>query len=204
MGAMHRWLPVLLIVSGCAFGLSAPDPDRPRSERPKCDTGKGLILLDGLMAATAGVVAISLAGETEPAVALLPLSVGAIYAGGAMRGASNVNKCRKAMAEYESYVAAHETLPPGADYAAPPRRPPIGPPIGTPIAEQGLEHAVEPGAQPQPQQALAPMVAAPPPPIAAPAQPPPVKPAAKAPPAKPQPPPPPKDDEWADFWREVE
>src|SRR5262245_16834701 len=100
MEDMHRWLLVLLSISGCAFGIAGPDPDRPRSQMPKCDTGKGLVMLDGVMAATAGVIAISLAGETEPAIALLPLSIGAIYAGGAVRGNSNANKCRKAMGEW--------------------------------------------------------------------------------------------------------
>ena len=93
-GGMRCWLAVMLLLSGCAFGLSGPDPDAPRSKRPNCDTGKGLVALDGAMAATSGLVALSIAGDSEPAVALLPLAIGSIYAAGAIRGNINVNGCR--------------------------------------------------------------------------------------------------------------
>lgn len=212
---MHRWLAVMLLFSGCAFGLSGPDPDRPRSKMPKCDTGKGMVVLDGVMAATAGIVAISLAGDTEPAVALLPMSIGAIYAAGALRGNNNVNKCRAAMAEYESYAAVQGTMPPPRDEI--------------PLDDEPVPRAPAVTAQANtPRQPLATPVAAPPaaPPLATPASPlpPPAAPAARttapsAPPvatapAKPVParPAPGKqapakqtgDDEWSDFWREVE
>ncbi len=168
-------------------------------------------MLDTVVAATAGVIAISLAGETEPAIALLPLSIGAIYAGGALKGNNNVNKCRKEMGEWESYMAAREALPPGAD----------GPPLPEPRRMPPPEVASTQQSAPP----MAPIAVAPPPaaPIAAPPTAPPAapttaptpaapqapqapqaRPAAK--PGKPAPPPapPPKDDDWADFWREVE
>lgn len=112
---MHRWLVVLLLFSGCAFGLSGPDPDRPRNQPPKCDTGKGLVVLDGVVAATSGILALSLAGDTEPAIALLPASIGALYLAGAITGNSKVNRCRAATSEYEQYTAARETLHPAGN-----------------------------------------------------------------------------------------
>ena len=30
---------------GCGFGLSGPDPQRPRSEMPKCDNSKGAVVV---------------------------------------------------------------------------------------------------------------------------------------------------------------
>jgi hypothetical protein len=183
---MHRWAVVLLLYSGCAFGLTGPDPDLPRSKVPQCDTGKGLVALDGVIAATAGIVAIGLAGENEPSIALVPLAIGSIYLGGAIRGNSTVNKCRKAIGEYESYVASLETAPaakPDDEMPEPPRRPPL-----TARAEQ-------PTPTPVPPPSPAPVVVPTPAPAAAPAP--------KAA-AKPAPAPAEKDDEWSEFWREVD
>jgi hypothetical protein len=188
---MHRWLVVLLLYSGCAFGLSGPDSDRPRSKMPQCDTGKGLVVLDGVMATAAGLVALSLAGENEPAVALLPAGLGALYLGGAISGNRSVNKCRAAMTEYETYMASGSMRPP-VDV---PDEQPIAPPRRAPIATT--------------QQAAAPVAA-----IAEPTQPaiavPPQAPAA-SPPAVPKPagkpaPAPKQQDQadWSEFWREVE
>ena len=214
---MRWWLSVMLLFSGCAFGLSGPGADHPRSKMPKCDTGKGLVVLDGAMAATAGAVAISLAGENESSIALLPLGIGALYVAGAVSGNTKVNKCRQAMADYEEYLAAREALPAGAvppahdedddddeDGVRVPRRTVLPPP--EPASQTLTPAAPTTLATRQPAQApVAPQPQAAPPP--APAQP--VvatpAPATKAParPAKPAP----KqaaDDDWSDFWREVE
>jgi hypothetical protein len=210
---MHRWLVVMLLFSGCAFGLSGPDPDRPRSQVPKCDTGKGLVVLDGAMAVTSGVIAMSVAGETEPAIALLPLSIGALYMAGAINGNSKVNKCRKAMGEYENYMVAHEALPEGGasrdkdgeedEEDRPPKLPmlPAQEPASqtiTPAAPTTLATRQPALPLPAPQQQ---------PPPAAPVQPAPAAPAQAGPPTPAKAKAPPKrepDDDWTDFWREVE
>lgn len=225
---MHRVLVAVLLLSGCAFGLSGPDPDRPRNQPPRCDTGKGLVVLDGVVAATAGIIAISLAGDTEPAVALLPAAIGGIYLAGAIKGNKAVNECREATSQYEQTTAARETMsprpaaPPEYDEtsdiaersplarpAAPPAAPPqLAAPIPSPTA--AASRTMQPPAQPplaaQPPPPVQPAPTAPPPTQAQPpaAQPPP----AKAPPGKqpkqPKQAPPPSDDDWSSFWREVE
>ncbi len=186
---MHRWLVVLLLFSGCAFGLSGPDPDRPRSKAPECDTGKGLVVLDGMAAATAGVIAMSLAGENEPAIALVPLAIGSLYLAGAISGNNSVNKCRKAMGEYESYFAGHDPEDT--------RRPATTPAEPTSVAAAPAPAPIAVPATPaMTTQPAVPTAAAPPaPPVAKPA----TKPA-----AKPAPAPAKQDDDWADFWQEVE
>jgi len=202
----------MLLFSGCAFGLSGPDPDRPRSQQPKCDTGKNLVALDGTVAAVAGAFALSLAGDTEPAVALLPLSIGAIYAAGAIRGNSNVNKCRAAMAEYESYSAARETLRPPVEEVEPGREEPDREPLASrgSAPPQPLQPSVQPLAPASAPAPLPATVPAQPPdpvvapaPVAAPARaaaaPPAAKPGKQPPAAKREP-----ADDWSDFWREVE
>src|SRR5687768_16400228 len=107
---MPRWVAVLLLYAGCAFSIAGPDPDRPSTQAPRCDTGKGLVVLDGLVAATSGVFAIAMVGGDEPALALLPVAIGALYAGGAVSGNNKANACRKEMDEYSSMIAARETL----------------------------------------------------------------------------------------------
>ncbi|HEY5923344.1 MAG TPA: hypothetical protein VIV11_16810 [Kofleriaceae bacterium] len=168
---------------------------------PKCDTGKGMVALDGVMAGVSGLVALSLAGETEPAVALLPLAIGSIYVAGAIRGNSNANKCRAAMGQWENYMTARETLPPGVDVANRPQMPPMRPPAH----QQPID--AEPDEGPPPMVAPpAPGMAPVPPPVAAPAaqqQPPPAP--ARPPQGRPAPPPKPApDDDWSEFWREVD
>jgi hypothetical protein len=176
---------------------------------PKCDTSKALVALDGAMALTAGLVAMTIASDTEPAVALLPLSVGAIYLAGAVRGNSNVNKCRKAMGEFEDYTAARDTLPPTqrdevGDDSEPRRR---TEPVVAPPPERIKELPVAPPVAATPPAPVQEKVA--PPPVAVkPAAPAPA-PAAKAPTATAKAPaakqaPKQADDEWSDFWREVE
>ena len=169
---------------------------------PKCDTGKGMVALDGVMAGVSGLVALSLAGETEPAVALLPLAIGSIYVAGAIRGNSNANKCRAAMGQWENYMIARETLPPGVDVAnrqqMPPMRPPAHQqPMGTAEPDEGPPPMVAP-----PAPGMAPVPA----PVAAPAaQSQPAPPPARPPQGRPAPPPKPEPaDDWSEFWREVD
>jgi len=213
MEGMHRWLLVMLLFSGCAFGISAPDPDRPRNQMPRCDSGKGLVALDGAMAATAGLVALSLAGETEPAVALLPLSIGAIYAAGAIRGNRNANQCRAAMSDFESYVAARETMPASRSPMPPTPyddEPPPPPRSSRPSSVAEIGDAPSDGLAPiQPAVQRPPAPAPVPPPSTAPVSPQPPAVAQPAPTAKPvgRPAPAPKQDpanDWSEFWREVE
>ncbi len=193
---MHRAVVVLLLVSGCAFGIEGPDPARPRSQMPRCDTGKGLVVLDGVMAATAGALALSLVDTSEPAVALLPASIGALYLAGAVRGNGAANRCRAAMDDFESYQAARDTLPPPDEEPRPRPRPPEGPmtPASQPAAAASVVAAP---AAPAPAPAVPATVAPPPAPAATPV----AAPATPAPARRPAPAP---DDDWSAFWREVE
>jgi hypothetical protein len=175
---------------------------------PKCDTSKALVALDGAMALTAGLVAAAIADNTEPAVALLPLSIGAIYLGGAVRGNSNVNKCRAAMMDFERYTDSLDT--PGA------RRDDVA---ISDDEKRGMHPQLDAAVQPHTELIKPPAVAPAPAPAPAPTETPPapapvVSPAAKAPAPTPaarppatkaasKPAPKPTDD-WADFWREVD
>lgn len=185
---MHRCAVVLLLYSGCAFGLSGPDQNQPRWKVPQCDTGKGLVALDGVMAATSGVVALSLAGESEPALALLPVAIGTIYLAGAIRGNSNVNKCRKAIGEYESYAVSRDTMRAieNDDQRPAQERPPITARVDQPAPPATTGPApVAPASGPMPAPAVAPAPAP--------------RGAAKPPPVPAAP-----DDDWSEFWREVD
>lgn len=185
---MPRWVLAFILLSGCAFSISGPPPDRPRNQIPKCDTGKGLVALDGVMATTSGIVAMAFVANDLGAAALLPLAIGAVYLGGAIHGNKAADECRVAMDEFESSIAARDTLRvidnenEGQPY---PRRAAVDaqplPPI--PVQPPPQQQPVAP--PPQPQQ-----------------QPPPQQPQPKAP-AK-QPAPKQDDDDWGDFWREVQ
>lgn len=182
---MARWLSIALVLStGCSLALSGPDPARPKRKAPECDTGKGLVMLDGLVATGAALTTISLAGSSNNStqeVALLPAVIGAAFLGSALRGNSVVNACRQ---EMEDYVAG----------AAPRDEPPLR---DTPRLHE-VRAADEQESRPHPKLVAAkPAVAPKPPP-----PPPPPPPPATAPEArgqKPEAPPP----AWVEFWKEV-
>lgn len=179
---MPRWVLPIILVTGCAFSVQGPSPDRPRNQIPKCDTGKGLVALDGVMAATAGVVALSLVANDLDAAALLPLGIGALYVAGAVHGSRAADACRAEIDNFEMSLASRDTmrLNDSADERPRPRPAVVDAPPQPPIP------VVQPPA-PQPV----------PPPQQTP-QPAPQKPVAKPAP-KPK-----QDDDWSDFWREVQ
>jgi hypothetical protein len=197
------------LLGGCAFSLSGPDASRPRNRAPECDTSKSLVVLDGLMATAMGVATLALVNEPEPGIALLPLALGAVYLGGAVKGNSAVNKCRDAMNEYQGAETARDTLAnmddPYDDEPLPAPRPRTPAPVPATNVVPPAARPVNPyaGAAPYPQapgQAPYPQAPTSQPPAQPPAQrpaPPPQQPAAAAPARAPD------DDDWTDFWREV-
>lgn len=183
---MPRWVLAFILLSGCAFSISGPPPDRPRNQIPKCDSGKGLVALDGVMATASGVAAMSFVANDLGAVALLPLAIGAVYLGGAVHGNRAADECRAAMDEFESSLAARDQLraidndnvePPLPRRAAVDAQPQVAIPVApTPPPRQ---QPLQPEQQPQ--------------------QPPPPPPKAKKKPAPKQ-----EEEDWGDFWREVQ
>lgn len=109
----RRLLAALLLSSvlgGCGYSLTGPAPNRPRDVVPECDTSKAVVVMDGLLATALGIATLSLVSSEEPAVALLPLALGAIYLGGAVKGNTSVNKCREARSEFDDAAVARATL----------------------------------------------------------------------------------------------
>lgn len=229
---MSRWLLAAVVLGcwGCAFSLDGPDPQRPRNRVPRCDTSKGLVALDGVMATAFGVTTLAVAAEGEPAAALIPLGIGALYLGGAVAGNRSVDACRKALEEYDqSYDAERYAISDDEDddedgegrrRTKPliPRGQPAGqaaqpPPYQTPYPPPGYPNAPAPTGYPQQPTPAQPFPAQPPAaPVTQPLSPPPQsQPQPQPPPPRqpkqqrPAPPPPPAsgDGDWSDFWREV-
>jgi len=183
-------------LAGCSLSLDGPDPQRPKSKPPECDTGKGLVTLDAVVGTgftLGGVIGID-NGSAEAAA--IPLVIGGFFLLAALHGNNTVNACRNAMA-----VFAEQGVPEPA------------PRMTTRRAAAKQRPPVEPAPDPEPEPAVA-DDPPPPPPPQPPQQPqqqpappaPPVKPAAKvAPLTVPRPPPPPADaaDPWRDFWKEL-
>jgi hypothetical protein len=130
---MARWF--LLLLSGCSLTLSGPDPNRPRNNRPACDTSKALVALDGALAATAGLIAIGLASSDEGGAAVAPALVGSAFLLSAVHGNSTVDACHREMDSYasspvplpEPQVAQQPVVQPAAMPVMPPP-PPVTPP----------------------------------------------------------------------------
>lgn len=90
--------------SGCSFAISAPDPKRPRSELPKCDTGRAPMAPDILLGLVTGSLALVAFTSEEPAIGLVPGSLSALSFLAAARGNRAARACEKAQDEYRAYV----------------------------------------------------------------------------------------------------
>ncbi|MEO8704495.1 MAG: hypothetical protein ABI867_30860 [Kofleriaceae bacterium] len=192
-----RILLILCLASGCSFSLTGPEPNRPRGQLPKCDDSKALVMLDGALGATAGIVGLSLADSSAQGAGVA-IGLGAAFLLSAINGNGKVNGCRGERALYAMEMYRNQNAPIGEPQRQPPE------PIETAPAMAAIPPA-RPG-QPQPW-----------PPRPAPSAPAQVQPVQVQPePVQPQapPPPPPKTqptakpavvpaNEWDDFWREV-
>lgn len=178
---MTRWFLVSLTgcsiaLSGCSMALSGPSPDRPRMKAPQCDTSKGLVVADALIAGTLGIVAASVASSNGGA-AILPLIGAGVFTASAIHGNNVVNACHRDFESYDAELAARAPLP-----AEEPREPVVA-----------MQPAVALPSQPQPQVQQ-------PPPLPPPPQ---RQPQAES---QPQPPPQQEataSDPWAAFWKET-
>ena len=173
----RRSIAVLALssVAGCALTLSGPPANRPRSERPQCDTSKGLVGLDAAFGSVFGTASLVAFSTDSTSAAVVTGLIAVAYIGSALRGNSTVNECREALVAYDNRNAREEP----AVATTPPRGEPALPP----------EYA-------QPQSSVTPPVIAPPvvtPPVVAP----PMKKGPRpAPPAD-------GPTDWRDFWTEI-
>jgi hypothetical protein len=182
---------LVVAVSGCSLAIDAADPQRPRNEVPKCDTGKGLVAMDGLMATLFGVTSLAAFSDDASGAGLALAAAGGLFVASAVRGNNAANSCRGAYDEYnasirsiqrQQYVEAQPPRPavklkkPKPKPAPPPEQPEV------PVEEQ------------QPPADVPPEYAAPRPPAQ--------KPIAKQPPA-PKAPADPDAEDWSSFWKEL-
>jgi hypothetical protein len=184
MGTMARWF--LLLLSGCSLAITGPSAERPRTKAPTCDTSKGLVALDGVLAATMTVVGLSVATSTDGSAAIAPLIVAGLFTASAIHGNNTVNACIREQTNYESEMASRTPLPDESE------RPMVAAQGAPGIAMQPAVSLPSESGPPVPQQLAPPQPQSPPPPQQQPPAPRPA-PAASAP----------SDDAWAAFWKEV-
>ncbi len=188
--------------SGCAaMAAKAPATDRPVNEIPQCNTGKGAVGVDTVIAVLLGVGAIAVASEEPGPGVVLGLTAGA-YGVSAAVGNTSANKCRKALEDYDEYMTNQQNAPSGLGGLATATAVSPKPAAPTPADPYDTEEPPNPGA---------PAIVPPKPPP--PALPPPT-------PPKPTPPRPAPaaaadadadgeeaeasgDDPWGAFWQEV-
>jgi hypothetical protein len=181
---------VLAGLAGCSLALSGPDPHRPANTAPECDTGKGLVGVDGLFGAGFAIGSLAALGSDEGGIAAITGLISVAFIASAVSGNSTVNECRADMAVF----AGRPELPPPRPEAEPP------PAVASRPAVKKPAQKPEATLDPEPEQPPAPATIEPPPlpVVARPTKP--AKPAKPAAPAKPAPAP---SDDWADFWTEV-
>lgn len=200
--------------AGCSFSISAPDPKRPRHQLPKCDTGRGVMVLDVAFGLLSSSIALALLANDEAGAAVVPGSLGALAFVAVARGNRAANACERALDDYQQYVKGLA----GRDDRQPRRprvvtgtapAPAVAAPAAAPVARPAPA-APAPAARPAPAGTLpakAPASAPAAKPAPAPAAPAPAPaPAAPAPGARPaatKPAPPPAPGAWDEFWREL-
>lgn len=131
--------------AGCALALDGPDVHRPRGQQPACDTGKGLVVLDGVVGSLAGISGLATAVDGASATASGVLLVtAAIYLASAIHGNGEVNACRDDFVRYASdevmpsrpTPAVVEVAPKPAVVTPPPAPKPVDEPkpVAKPVA----------------------------------------------------------------------
>lgn len=189
--------------AGCSFSISAPDPKRPRHQLPKCDVGRGAIVLDVVVGLAASSLALGLLASDEVGAAVVPGSIGVLTFVAVARGNRAANECERALDDYQRYVKGLA----GRDDRQPQRPRAVTGAVAAPaVAAPAAAPAARPApAAPAPAARPAPASAQPVPPAAkpAPAAPAPAAPAPVASPAAPKPAPPPAPDAWDEFWRKL-
>ena len=180
-------------VSGCSLALSQPDPMRAAHVAPRCDTGKGLVALDWVLAGVMATVALSALSEDAGELAAASALTSAAFIASAARGNGVVNKCRGDFEVYSQYSA------PAAGRSEVARRP------TAPVASRRSRAFEDPYAEPSDLPARR-IVAPPAGPAHVPPAPAPAAPQITAP-AKPAKPPAAAEaapeDAWSDFWTEL-
>ncbi|MDX2091043.1 MAG: hypothetical protein SFX73_24500 [Kofleriaceae bacterium] len=196
---------LIIATSGCSFALEGPPRIQSRTKAPECSDSKGTVVLDGLVAAVAGVAGLVALDEGAEEAGAFLTGTALLYTIAAVRGNSVVNRCRQAQDQF----AMEEQGDEGQAEATPPQPPQFQPRVPPPaMADVALPvAAVEPTpapSTPTPSTPPPPTVTAPPTPRPAPTST--AKPAAPPPaaPARPAAPAPAADDDWSAFWEEVQ
>lgn len=147
------WIVALAIgEAGCAMIMQqAPKQHRAPGEVPVCSTGRGGVVLDGLLATILGAGALIAFANDEPGAGVALGAVGGVYTYSAVSGHRAASDCEDALRDYRTEVAAREE--PALRPAPPAPRPrPEGPPV---------EAAAVPAEPPPPEEE--PILAEPPP-----------------------------------------
>jgi hypothetical protein len=176
----------VLSLGACSLSISGPKPNRSKLEAPSCDTSKGLVALDSLVAIGLGIGGLAALGDDSGTGAIL-LVGSALLTGAALHGSGNADKCRDAFADY---VKETQAIARAAEQEVPRRQQ---------KQRRDRDDDVEPDEDVQPDEL--PHVPMPAAHLRPPATQPPVAPAPASPP--PQPKTPTNTDDWSQFWREV-
>src|SRR5688500_19438115 len=106
------------------MSIQGPEPDRPRHLVPACDTGKGRVVLDGIMATGFGIGAFAAFDGDEEGAGLALLATAGLFVAAAVRGNTAANECRTAYGEYTAaYQRARRDEPVGELQRPPAPRP---------------------------------------------------------------------------------
>lgn len=97
-------------LGGCALAISGPAPDRHQLEMPKCDTGTGPVVVDGLWATLFGIATLAAFSAEEVEVGVAALGLGIAFVASASKGHSAATACRAELVAYQGEVADQSRL----------------------------------------------------------------------------------------------
>jgi len=199
-----RSIAVLICVGGCSFGLSGPDPNRPATTAPSCETSMGRVEVDAAAAVVGGLLGLSAFSNNDTGLGVGMALTSAIYGVAALHGNSAVSRCRAAYQQYDVAMMGVAKARSAPAIAAKPEDPYEAPAVAA--KPPPIPRPLPPEAKPPPPEAR-PVEPTPQPvklddadafhvPVGAPEA---VRPSQPKPnPAKPA-----SDDVWRDFWRGV-
>ena len=121
-------IAAILCLGACSFGIQGPVSSFPASTPPSCETSKGRVTADTVIAAASAAAGLGLLADHNGGGAALLLT-SALFAGSALIGNRTVDSCRLAMSEYEVAASSAPMRPlaraPVDPYDAPARSAPV-------------------------------------------------------------------------------
>lgn len=124
---IHKLAMLMVVLSGCSFGMHGIDPNWDRQQEPECTDSYAPVIIDGMMASVTATALSEIAEQGYPledSIVAGAIIISLVYTVSALTGVSKYNGCRVARADWharEAIRASKAKAEPNATSSSAPR-----------------------------------------------------------------------------------